>query len=210
MPITIIYDFDGTLVDSGNLITDIFASLGDEFKLKNLNSNQLKSYREKSIRQLIKELGISPLQLPKLIHRAQVEMGHRLNQLNWHQDIRLILFELNQAKTPQGIVTSNSINNVQSFLKLKPCEVFEFIHSGKNLFGKDKVLSVLLKKQQLDLDSTIYIGDEVRDIEACHKIGMKIIAVDWGFDSKNILSEAQPNFLISQPKEIIKIINTLS
>ena len=43
---------------------------------------------------------------------------------------------------------------------------------------------------------TLYIGDEVRDIDACRKTGIRIISVTWGFNSKEALCRKNPDFLV--------------
>jgi phosphoglycolate phosphatase len=52
----------------------------------------------------------------------------------------------------------------------------------------------------------LYVGDEVRDIQACKKSFVKIIAVTWGFDIPDVLKSHNPDFLVSTPKEILDII----
>jgi len=44
-------------------------------------------------------------------------------------------------------------------------DVFDFIYSGKTLFGK-KVINNLLKQEKLNPKAAIYVGDETRDIAA--------------------------------------------
>jgi phosphoglycolate phosphatase-like HAD superfamily hydrolase len=55
----------------------------------------------------------------------------------------------------------------------------------------------------------IYIGDETRDIEACKKINVPIIAVSWGFNSHKSLASHSPTYLINNPKELVEIAKNL-
>ena len=48
--------------------------------------------------------------------------------------------------------------------------------------------------------------DEVRDIEAARKSGIKSVAVTWGYNSKDALLKENPDFLINSPDELRNII----
>ena len=77
------------------------------------------------------------------------------------------------------------------------------------MFGKHRSLKRLLKTYHMKPAETIYIGDEVRDIEACRKAKVQIIAVTWGFNSKRILERAKPDFIADKPEDIVKIVKAL-
>jgi phosphoglycolate phosphatase-like HAD superfamily hydrolase len=48
---TIIYDFDGTLVDSTQLVSSIFKTLQKKFNLNHLTTNDIKHFKQKSLKQ---------------------------------------------------------------------------------------------------------------------------------------------------------------
>ena len=48
----------------------------------------------------------------------------------------------------------------------------------------------------------MYVGDEVRDIEACRKVGVKIITVTWGWESPDAILKATPDFIAQTLKDI--------
>jgi phosphoglycolate phosphatase-like HAD superfamily hydrolase len=50
------------------------------------------------------------------------------------------------------------------------------------------------------------VCDEVRDIEAAKKSGIKSIAVAWGYNTKDALIKENPDFLVNSPDELINII----
>jgi phosphoglycolate phosphatase len=52
----------------------------------------------------------------------------------------------------------------------------------------------------------LYIGDELRDFQACKKLDVPIIAVTWGYDSISLLSNASPDFLVREPRDIIAFV----
>ena len=55
----------------------------------------------------------------------------------------------------------------------------------------------------------IYVGDEVRDIEASQSARVASIAVTWGFNSRDILSEAKPSFLAHSPSDLHEFLSPM-
>ncbi len=53
----------------------------------------------------------------------------------------------------------------------------------------------------------LYVGDSLVDIETARNAGVPIIACTWGFVEEAPLSNAQPDYLVHTPLEIIKICN---
>ncbi len=203
---TLIFDFDGTLVDTMRLYMRGLNEIGADFGLPKIDKNNLHEMRESSIQDLLKKYKISPLKLAKLTFVVNKNMKQEIVQAKFFPQIKSLLRKL-AKKYQLGILTSNHVENVEDFLKKQNfAGVFDFIYASKNLFGKDKVLSSLLKKYHLDKKEVLYFGDEIRDIEACQKIGVKIVAVTWGFNEKSLLASKKPNYLFSSPQEIADLL----
>ena len=54
------------------------------------------------------------------------------------------------------------------------------------------------------LSETLYIGDEVRDVKACQKIGLDIISVSWGLNNKEALYEAGSLAIVDSPSLLLE------
>lgn len=118
--------------------------------------------------------------------------------------IRSVLKKL-ASKHKLGILTSNKVEIVQSFLDKHKLNFFDFVYSEEDVFGKDKRLKEILSKYNLKRGETYYIGDETRDMEAAKKQKLRTIAVSWGFESKGLLKKSNPDYIISKPEELIEI-----
>jgi phosphoglycolate phosphatase len=75
---------------------------------------------------------------------------------------------------------------------------------------RQRVLTQVLKKQKIDKTEAIYVGDEIRDIEAAQKVGMKIISVTWGFNAKESLQKFHPDALADTPDEFLHFVHVLN
>ena len=100
------------------------------------------------------------------------------------------------------IASSNKKELIASFLKSHDINIFKAIYAKPTLFGKDKLLLSLLKKERLKIEAVLYIGDELRDIESCQKIGMDILPVSYGYDTLSFLQRHYNQAIMSSPEEL--------
>lgn len=108
------------------------------------------------------------------------------------------------------IVSSNSLHNVRHFLHKNELHTYFLeIYGGVGMFGKAPALRRLLKEQNIELADAIYIGDELRDIEAAQSINLRIIAVTWGFARHRDLENAEPSGLADTPADILRLLEEL-
>ena len=105
-----------------------------------------------------------------------------------------------------GIVTSNGQKNVKVFVENNNLNIFDYIFCDTSIFGKEKVLKKFLEQYSIAKENVMYIGDEIRDIQACQNVGIKIISVAWGFNSKEGLSKSNPDFLVNSSAELLELL----
>ncbi len=203
----IIFDFDGTLADTFDAIARICNRLAEEFGFKPASPEDIVQLRNLTSREIIKRSGVSIFKLPFLLNKVKKELNNEIKTLNLVLGIKECLIELNASAYQLGIITSNSPDNVNLFLQKNGLEgIFKFIRSGTTIFGKNKVINNFLKQEKLTSAQVIYVGDETRDIDAARKSNIKVIAVTWGFNSKEVLAKQNPDFLIDHPSELIEAI----
>ena len=105
-----------------------------------------------------------------------------------------------------AIISSNRIENIDKFIKHNDLDIFDFVHGKTDLFGKAGYLGKFLDDFDLDSSEVIYVGDEIRDVEACKKAGIKIIGVSWGLHTVEALKKAGVDYIVKKPSEVFKII----
>ncbi len=198
---TIVFDFDGTLVESVKAMVQIINNLSDVYNFRKVKESEIEDFKKNGSKQMIKKLGIPLIKLPKIIIEIRKGLNKQIETLMPVKDIPKIIRLLSKRGYRLGILTSNSSTNVKSFLKRNNLEYFDFVHSESNFFGKDKSLKKLKKR----LINLVYVGDETRDIEAGKKCNVKVIAVTWGLNARKPLIHCKPDWLISDPKKLLTI-----
>jgi len=204
----IIFDFDGTLADTIDILLSITNRLSAEFGFKSATKEELAQLSNLNSWQILQYSGISIFKFPLLIRRLKAELHSEVPQIQLFPGIKEVLLELKKRGFQLGIITSNSRENVlASLAKNGLQDTFTFIYSGST-FGKHKVINKWLRIENINPQKVVYVGDEVRDIDAAKKTGIKVIAVGWGFNSQEALAAQNPDFLIERPQELIEIMNS--
>ncbi|HPV88047.1 MAG TPA: HAD-IA family hydrolase [Bacteroidales bacterium] len=206
----ILFDFDGTMADTIDLAFAIYNRIAPEYNRKPLNPEEKRMIAAGKPQNLLKQFGMSPQKLAAIILRIKKEIHKFMPELKPYDGISQVVQEIKNSGYRLAIITSNSRSNVNLFLQNNGMDQqFEFIYSGKNIFGKDKVFKRMFRKKNIAPAEVIYIGDETRDIEACKKVGIPIIAVPWGLNNREILSTLHPDQMALSPAEIIRCIENI-
>lgn len=189
----LIFDFDGTIVQSKMLAIQLFNELSGKYGGRKIDKKDIAYLSDLSIPDRLRALNVPLHKLPALIIEGKREYKNAAVGLQPVDGIREVLFSLKDNGYSLGILS------FQRFLDLYELTVFDFIHSSTNLFGKHKAITSMARKFQIDRNQMLYVADELRDVQACKKIGVKIVAVTWGFDSASLLAEAKPDFICNSP-----------
>lgn len=201
----IIFDFDGTLVDSREVSVMIFNQLAQKHNVKKIEN--LESLLKLPLLERFKALKVPLYKVPFLASDITKLYKDSLINIKMFTGIRDLLIKLNGRGYQLAIISSNSESNIREYFHQNQLDVIGTIMNSANIMGKDKVIKKLLTTHKLKPDEVIYVGDEVRDIKACKKIGVKIICVDWGFDPVDLLKENQPDYIVGSVNEILSILH---
>ena len=199
----VILDFDGTIADTLELTIGIYNRIAPEYNYSPVGETERELFRTKKPQELLKTYGISKLKLLTMLLRIRKELSRHVPEIKPVEGMEAALREISDAGYRLGILTSNSVENVRKFLDINSLSaLFDFIHSGRSLFGKDRVIRKLINHEQLQADRVVYIGDETRDIEASRAAGIAVIAVSWGLNRRDLLASLSPDQIADKPDEL--------
>jgi phosphoglycolate phosphatase len=202
----VIFDFDGTIADTMKYGQNIANKLAEEFGFRRIKEHEIPIIQNKTAQEIIKYLEIPMLKLPRIISRAHQELHLEMDNIEPIAGLKDVLFEIKNAVDQLGIITSNSKKNVEKFLKKHNLDdIVDFIDSSTRIMGKSHQIKTIIKKHKFSKEKTLYVGDETRDIEATKKVGIKIAAVTWGFNSSERLTDFEPDYLVDEPEQLIHV-----
>jgi len=202
----IVFDFDGTIVDSIDLAVELYNELAEKYRFLKINKEDFEYLRSLSVIEKCKALHVPLYKLPVFGIEFMRNYRKSLGSLKTFDGINEVIIELKGKGYKLNIISSNSHENVSELLKNNNIDLFDSINCISSIFGKDKAIHNFIKKYSLNREELVYIGDENRDVIACKVNQIKVIAVSWGFDSIELLTRARPDFIVNSPPEIVGLI----
>lgn len=197
----VVFDFDGTLADTIHITFRAIGKLSEEILHRKLTKADYERLRNESLLRILQEEHIPLYRVPYFVRRIKTMTEEEAKRAGVFPGVKSMLNELSRKYT-LGILTSSPRENVVAVLKRSGIDCISFIFSGSSLFGKEVVIRRMLKDQKYKSEEVVYVGDEVRDVVACRKAKVRVIAVRWGFNSKRRLVAEKPDDVADSPKEI--------
>lgn len=203
---SVFFDFDGTIADSFELNVDIFCQITN--RPHTHTQADIDRWRQMPMREVMRELHVSLWQIPILVTKWRRVMAQRMGEVTPFPDIPTILEKLRQSGHILSIVSTNSPQNIDLFLKNHGLhKFFSEIYGDIGFFGKRRTLRRVVKRNRLTPDDCFYIGDETRDVRAGNQVGMRTIAVAWGYTGEKPLRSAGPFAFAQIPNDLVGIIS---
>lgn len=194
---TLVFDFDGTIADSIEVLVKTIAEVVPGVTKDFLTREEAVYLLDSKIQYFIKEFRLRELKLLLMAKVIRKHYAKRIPQLKPIKGIPEVLNLLKNQGNRLIILTSSPEAPVREFLKNNGIEVFDDIIGSASIFGKAQHLQKLCDKE------SYYIGDELRDINAGKSAGCKAVGVCWGFSKKgDFLNSSKADFVAERPADL--------
>lgn len=211
MPL-VLFDLDGTLVDSA---PDLCASLNRIRRSENLAPlpyNVLREYAGSGARGLLKigfDITDQDPRFPELKERFLSDyQNHCTEKVCCFDGIEQTLEEIEQAGWQWGVVTNKFSNFTVPIMKKlglydRACVIISGDETGKLKPHPDNMLVALNKMRALPQE-TPYVGDDIRDSKVAQTLGMPFAAATWGYLRQDFpIDEWHTHLVAHHPQELI-------
>jgi phosphoglycolate phosphatase len=104
-----------------------------------------------------------------------------------------------------GILSSNARGSVNAYVHRHRLPGLKRVVGGTGLFGKAGALRRQARGQGIAPERLVYVGDELRDLEAARDARVRFAAVAWGYTPLERLAAAGPDFQCRHPRDLLAI-----
>lgn len=191
-PQLIIFDFDGTLADSMTFFRALLPELARKFRFRVPLPEEQEAMRGRPPREVMRTLGIPGWKLPFIAAHAR-KRAKAAEAFPLFEGTTGLLQALLAAGVPVAVVSSNSELVVRRALGPEISTQISAWSCGAAMFGKAKHFREVIAAVGADPARTLGVGDEIRDIEAAREVGIRAVAVSWGFAPEAALAAAGPD-----------------
>ena len=197
-----IFDFDGTLADSFPWFCSVLDQTADKFGLNRVKPEDIPSLRELSSHDALKRLGVPFYKLPAIstfMRGLAVEGIPRIPMFAGAGDA---LAALHAGGVRLALVSSNAEAAVRAVLG-PAAQLIDRYACGSSLFGKSQKFETVLGALKLSRETTIAVGDEIRDIDAARKTHLAAGSITFGYNSRSALARHHPDFLFDDYEQMV-------
>lgn len=210
---TVIFDLDGTLIDSlGDIITAVNITLS-KFNLQTLPDELIGSYVGEGVELLIKRsIGEENMGLFKEALNFYTETYNEqcLKSTFLFPGVIEVLEELKKRSINIALATNKSIGFTGSILRnLDVYKYFDIVLGPENVTNRKphpEVIFNIVEKVKGELDTTLMVGDSKFDIICGKNAGICTCGVTYGIGSVESLIESEADFLISDIRKLLLLL----
>ena len=208
----IVYDFDGTLVDTQ---ADITASVNlalAEMNLNTLNQETISGNIGNGVVNLmtrsLMNSGCNDVETAVSLFRKHYN-HHLLDQTTFYPNVREVVQHFSGKKN--AILSNKPVAFIEKILKaLNFLQHFDSILGGDSLDAQKpdpKGLQLLISKLNCPAKQVLMIGDSAIDIEAGKQAGVLTCGVTYGLGDPDSLRDAKPDYLIDNLSHLKLLFN---
>lgn len=179
-------------------------TIAEEYNFERVTKEDLITARNLSIGQRAKKYRFPMHKMPIIIPKIYRYFREHINEVKLFNGISEMLNTLSQKGYVIIILSSNAKENIELLLKQEQIDSVSQVITSSKIFGKDTVLKKFIKQHHLEPKQLLYVGDEVRDILACNKVGVPFMWVSWGIDGYELIEKENPKYVVHTPIEVIE------
>ena len=210
----IIFDLDGTLIDSSTDLAISMNATREHFGLERLDPKLIYSYVGNGAEVLVRR-AMGPGTPEDRVREAHAFFlrfyrKHALEHTKLFPGVREAVLQLCHQDHALTVLTNKPVRisfDIMAALGLGEC--FGRVYGGDSFPRKkpDPVgIRTLMDESNLDATQTLMVGDSAVDVQTARAAGVRCCGVAWGFQPESFQGNP-PDWVIERPDEILSIVS---
>ncbi len=218
-PTLIMYDLDGTLVDSVPELIMATNGMLKDLNRASANPEDISHWIGNGIPALIKRALINDIKGnepgrvdPELFNSAHARFQHHYLQevglsSQLYPGVCSFLEVIHSRGITQTIITNKDEQFSHLLLKAQGIDhFFDYVIGGDTLPEKKPhplPLQHTMEKYQCSKDRALMVGDSINDISAAKAAGIRVVGVTYGYNHGNPVNDAAPDCVVSNLMDLL-------
>lgn len=204
----VIFDFDGTLCDTGVGVKKSAKYALDAFGIPCPEWEELDFFIGPPLLVTFQEkFDQTAADSEKLVQKYRERYTNiGLYESEFYEEIPTLLKTLKSQGIKLGVASSKPINYVEELLiKADLINLFDYISAVSftaDCETKQSIITRCLDELQIKPEDALMVGDRFYDIDGAKAVGTQSVGVLWGFGSKFELIESGATYVVDKPMDI--------
>lgn len=206
IPEAIIFDFDGTLVDSEKITYELVSPIVSKYLGRLFTEDEVNNLRGVVWKETFKNW--FPDRHEQLNREISERWASADPMLPMYPGVKDMLASLRDRGVRMAIASSREKKSlVNGLVRLSIDSYFEAVVGQEDTQAHKPhpdPLLLALSRMGIEGSSCIYIGDQVTDISASRSAGMLSGGASWGEGNESILKGASPDYIFTRPHDVFQ------
>lgn len=208
---TVLFDLDGTLIDSIRLIIDSYHhTLATHGLPPKSDEEWLAGIGTPLTVQFSQWVNDADRMAALVATYREYNLAHHDSRVSAYPGVVDVIHRLNQRELRLGVVTSKNVAGARRGLRLigieETMEVIVGADDVQNPKPHPEPIHLALERLGVTAESTIYVGDSLHDMHAGRGAGVRTAAVLWGPFGRGHLEPAAPDYWLERPGELLELV----
>ncbi len=200
----VIFDLDGTLVDSFPWFLRNLNGVADKFGFRRVAADDVAMLRRAGLREIFERLEVPRRKLPAIVRHMRRLKAAQAAEMALFPGVAPMLRALAAGGLSLVLVSSDTEANARTQLGAANVALFSALDCGASVFGKAAKFRRVVRRAGVPAENAIAIGDELRDIEAARAAGIACGAVTWGYSAPEVLRALKPDAVFERVGDIAR------
>lgn len=213
---TILFDLDGTLLDTLEDLTNSINYMLEKLGLEQKTVPMVQSYVGNGIAKMIERAlptDISKTDFDKaIVYFKEHYSLHSEDNTKEYQGITQMLKAVKNTGYKSGIVSNKFDAGVQVLAKQFFDNLIDFSIGDKPPLQpkpSSDLVEVAINELNADKATTIFVGDSDVDYHTAKNSNLPFVAVSWGFKGRKYFEDLSHNYIIDKPQELLDLVKTM-
>nr|WP_295678034.1 HAD family hydrolase [uncultured Lachnoclostridium sp.] len=213
---TVIFDLDGTLLNTLDDLKDSVNATLSAYGFPERSLDEVRKFVGNGVARLM-ELAV-PWQLEneqakEVLEFFKMHYAKNCNHKTRPYDGILTLLEQLKNQGYQLAIVSNKFDAAVKDLNQLYFSKFIDVAVGQREGVRRKpfpdTVNIALEEVGCSAEEVLYIGDSEVDVETAKNAGLRLLAVDWGFRTRDELVRSGAQYIAEKPEDIIDYLNLM-
>ncbi len=205
----LLFDFDGTLLNTNDLIIQTFMHVLNERFPGQYSPKDCLKFIGPSLKQTFND--IAPGEEEALIANYRAwNIEHHDELVSEYPDVVSTLEQLKAQGIRLAIVSTKRNETIDRGLSIMGATHLFDVRIGtddvKNVKPDPEPVLLALQRLGIDKEDAIMIGDNSHDIEAGHRAGIRAAGVAWAIKGEAYLQQYQPEYMLQHMTDLLDIV----
>ncbi|MFP3917738.1 pyrophosphatase PpaX [Lysinibacillus telephonicus] len=205
----LLFDFDGTLLNTNELIIQTFMHVLNERFPGQYSPQDCIKFIGPSLIETFEQ--ITPNEVDEMVEKyREWNQAHHDELVTEYDGVITTLEQLKEQGIRLAIVSTKRRDTIQKGLNLMGANhLFEFLiglDDVKNVKPHPEPVLLAIEKLGINKEETMMIGDNYHDIEAGKNAGVKTAGVAWSIQGEDFLRQYNPDYILQHMTDLLTIV----